>query len=302
MTPTNPILLLLLFRDVETSLELGPPLWAALQEVEQFYQVLWPKREFRRVYLAGRVPDAIRAEIPLDWEATQAAFGDQGFWRLALKEAKGRYTRTCDQERLGELVREHLIHQGSLGQDGSAYVEWLRTGRVDAASPPGPGRDASGTEKVTTASEARKPWDLNRVQDLTMILVTDQQITPPPDWRYIIWDGIRAGSVISIAPTNPNYWHADDPDRVATIKHRVRTACLCSVGEFLGLKRCQNPTCLLYAEVDSVSCLDGMVLLGREHRKKKLTNHGFEPKPRQPNVVQPIIAIPDAGGGSVGHE
>lgn len=277
MTPTNPILLVLLFRDGDASLELGPPLWAAFQEVEQFYQVLWPKQAFRRVYLASRVPDAIRAAVPLDWEATHAALSDDGFWR----QAQGRYTRTFDQERLGELVREHLIHQAL--PERSGYVEWLRSGRGDG-------------------SEAREPWDVNQVRDLTMILVTDVQITPPPEWRYIIWDDVRAGWVISIAPTDPKYWQASDEDRAATIKHRIRTACLCTIGELLGLGRCQNPACLLYADVESASVLDDMILLGPEHRKRKLTDHGFDPCPRQPAEVQPIVANPGARGDGANHE
>jgi hypothetical protein len=122
-----------------------------------------------------------------------------------------------------------------------------------------------------------------------LLLVTDQEITPPPDWRYVLWDSCRNGVVVSIAPIDPHYWSERGEYRVQTIKHRVRVACCAALSEMLGLERCDNPTCLLYASVDSVISLDQMILLGPEHNIPALADHGFDARPSDPAQVQPII-------------
>jgi len=111
-----------------------------------------------------------------------------------------------------------------------------------------------------------------------LMIVTDQEITPPPRWRYMIWGGSGNEIVISVAPTDPRYWgiQAEDSVRVLTIKHRIRSACCSVVGVELGLERCQNPRCFLYSSVDSVTTLDEMVCLGPEHKLPKLSGLGFE--------------------------
>ena len=124
--------------------------------------------------------------------------------------------------------------------------------------------------------------------DNVVVLVTDLELTPPEGWRYIIWDPFDNGTVISIAPTDPRYWRSRDPNRMSTIKHRIRTACISVVGESMGLNRCQNPECLLYDNVDDVEVLDAMVYLGPEHSLTERTGRGYRPRPSNPAVAQEL--------------
>jgi hypothetical protein len=94
-------------------------------------------------------------------------------------------------------------------------------------------------------------------------------------------------TVVSTQPIDPEYWRSSDNNRLATIKHRVRTACLSAVGEMLDLKRCDNPRCVLYEDVDSVVRLDAMVQLGSEHDIPALTGKGFD-------VVAPHLSRPQS--------
>ena len=123
------------------------------------------------------------------------------------------------------------------------------------------------------------------------MLVTDQELTPPKGWRYIIWDEIQSGTAISIAPTDPVYWRYSDENRVAIIKHRIRTAGLSVAGTFLGLKRCEEENCFLYDDVDSVTRLDEMVYLSGHHGLQELANRGFVTRPDDPNRVQNIEVV-----------
>jgi hypothetical protein len=124
-----------------------------------------------------------------------------------------------------------------------------------------------------------------------VVIVIDKELTPPQGWRYIIWDGDdKTWAVISIAPIDPHYWRQETKGRIATIKHRVRTACLDSVGVALGLEECDNLGCFLLKDVDSVENLDAMVCLGPEHKQPELTNCGFWPTPANPDKVQRVSA------------
>src|SRR5262245_55590428 len=87
----------------------------------------------------------------------------------------------------------------------------------------------------------------------TTVIVTDVEIAPPADWRYIIWDAFPEGVVVSLAPLDPLYWgeRTSADERVGTIKSRVRAANLSIVGQLVGLTRCDNDECFLFADVDS---------------------------------------------------
>ena len=115
----------------------------------------------------------------------------------------------------------------------------------------------------------------------SLVLITDQEIKPPDGWRYIIWDPVDDGEsvAISIAPADPDYWGESDADRIAKIKHRVRTAACCVTGELLRVKRCGNPHCYMYNAVDSVLRLDQMVYFGPEHGVEALSDASFAPGP-----------------------
>ena len=124
------------------------------------------------------------------------------------------------------------------------------------------------------------------------LIVIDRELTPPPEWRYIIFDGDSQGTVVSMAPTDPQYWRNPRDDRIEIIKHRVRTSCLNAVGMLLGLERCDNPSCLLYDNIDAVTALDGMVALGEEHGLPTLAGRGFSVNTTNPGDVQPIVLHP----------
>jgi hypothetical protein len=122
-----------------------------------------------------------------------------------------------------------------------------------------------------------------------LFIVTDHSITPPEGWRYIIWDGTETDdAVASIVPLDPETWGIDDKNRMATIKHRIRTACLSSIGQFLGLATCRTPTCFLKKPVDSVTDLDVMRSLGPEHTSEApgLTGWGFDLPGKDTTEVQ----------------
>lgn len=126
------------------------------------------------------------------------------------------------------------------------------------------------------------------------IIITDWEITPPEGLRYLIWDDCPGGDVVSLAPMDPNYWQVSDPDRIARIKHRARTACLSIVGSFLGYERCENPDCVLFANVDSVGRLDSMVLLGKEHAEPDLEDHGFSTISESPATTKEVEYMPES--------
>jgi hypothetical protein len=124
-----------------------------------------------------------------------------------------------------------------------------------------------------------------------LTIFTDQEIEPPSGWRYVIWDTISNGSVVSAAPTDPNYWRERSSNRFGTIKHRMRTAGMSVTGIQLGLQRCENPGCLLFADVGSTIVLDSMVVLGAEHGWSSLTGFGYSPRPADPAQVQTPVLI-----------
>lgn len=108
------------------------------------------------------------------------------------------------------------------------------------------------------------------------VLVTDQEITPPREWRYVIWDSpLPRVTVASIAPLDPAYWGSRPEDRLAILKRRTRAMLIATTGAHLGLSRCDNSRCFLFSNVDSVTTLDEMVAIGEEHRLAALADVGF---------------------------
>lgn len=223
----------LLFENSEQSLELGRALWAMFDEIAAVWARLPSPPQVTRYYLAPAIPPSVAAGELAAPLAAEPLRPEQ--WRYA----RGRYVRTYEPEKLGEIVRES-IHS---------------------------------TPEV-------------------LLVVFDQEITPPDDWRYIIWDKISRGAVVSVAPADPMFWLETGVHRLAAIKHRVRTASLCALGKHLGLSRCENPECVLFSEVDSVACLDRMVRFGPEHGLPGLDDMGFDPRPADPEVPQPLVAAP----------
>lgn len=138
--------------------------------------------------------------------------------------------------------------------------------------------------------EALSPMDIEG----HILVVTDQEITPPPEWRYILWDTVGNDAIISTAPMDPLYWRLSGGDRVAIIKQRLRAAAMSATGELLEFKRCENGSCYLFEAVGAVSVLDSMVLFGKEHGIDSLTGLGFDPRPTNPRDVQDLVyPMPD---------
>lgn len=230
------ILQILLLKDEAESRELDRALWAAFQEIEAFYNRDQLRARFKRFYMSKTSPGSWLDSVLGRWKDSNWSHIQDDFW----KKASGRYSNTCDQQRLAELVSEQL---------GSAESGDLR------------------------------------------LIVTDQEMTPPKGWSYIIWDGIPHGAMVSIAPIDPRYWREDEADRINVIKHRVRTALLCATGQLLGFERCENEHCFLFSDVDSVVRLDEMIELGDEHQVTALVGYGYRPLVPDPNKVQDIVAF-----------
>ncbi len=133
---------------------------------------------------------------------------------------------------------------------------------------------------------------LGQDEGVPLVLVTDQPVTPPPHWRYVIWQPVAGGVVLSTAALDPAYWGEialgeADVDRLRVLKHRTRAASVTVIGSLIGLYRCANPTCFMFQDTDSVTRLDGMLHLGAEHAVAELTGRGFAPEgdPRQPALI-----------------
>jgi hypothetical protein len=122
------------------------------------------------------------------------------------------------------------------------------------------------------------------------VVVTDLEIVPPAEWRYMIWDASPNGAVISVAPLDPAYWairDVNERDRLAIMKARARAALLTVVGSLLGIGRCRNDRCFMLANVDSVERLDRMACLGPEHGITELAGRTFtgSADPAQPEEI-----------------
>jgi len=192
---------------------------------------------------------------------------------------------------ISEIIPESM--QGFFAESSDPLVEETNTERKILVQKNDPRWDSvAGTyiRSYDAASIAQLAWALAglRPSDEMQVVVTDLVLNPPRDWRYVIWDR----NVISIAPTDPKYWNLKESNRNDLVKHRVRTACLSIVGELIGLERCDNERCFLFKNVDSVTRLDDMVVLGPEHNIEALTNRGFEILATNPADEQDIKENP----------
>lgn len=244
------IVQVLLLSDDKFNVEMGPLLWAALIEAESFYNAsVSTHRKFERYYAAPSVPKLNT------FGTTFRGLGRRLFGDSGMRESL-----------------ELLSADQSISNSAVDYA--------DAS-----GRYAKTYNRDKLADAVRK---LVKSNDAFLEIVTDRELTPPRDWRYIIWGDIDQGSVISTAPLDPHYWRDRDTDRVSSIKHRARTAILAVTGEALGMQRCQNPTCFLFEFVESVLALDLMTELGPEHSVPDLVGVTFEPF-SDPGTIQRIV-------------
>jgi hypothetical protein len=148
----------------------------------------------------------------------------------------------------------------------------------------------TGVDHSALASSIREQLNLDYSSPL--ILVTNQPITPPPQWRYTIWQPVVGGVVLSTAALDPAYWEGPaardaSVNRLRVLKHRTRAANAGVLGSLIGFYRCDNPACFLFADIDSVTRLDDMLYFGAEHAVPDLTGRGFaaDEDPYQPATI-----------------
>lgn len=236
------------------SRELGPALWAAFKEVEKFYNSDMKRANFRFFNLSETMPEIRDRSI--------MSRVQDFFFPGARPEKKGKEKHEISKE------------QVSLGKPTPEQLQRIK-GKFS--------RTVDARKVVRFVDEL-----LAEEESDAKIIIIDQELTPPSDWRYIIW----SGRVISTVPTDPRYWGMKDSDRIAIIKHRVRTVCLLNVGSLFHIGRCLNTDCFLYRNVDSVERLDSMVKLGPEHEIAALEGRGFDILSNDPGAIQPIVVNP----------
>lgn len=112
------------------------------------------------------------------------------------------------------------------------------------------------------------PRQLDREQKT--LIVTDQEITPPPQWLYKMWetDEKEGSAVVSVPPMDPRSWGRGEASvaDLFTLKHRVRVSCLRRIGLWSGIRRCGNDACFFFEHVESAEILDIMKVVGTEHQ------------------------------------
>jgi predicted Zn-dependent protease len=125
------------------------------------------------------------------------------------------------------------------------------------------------------------------------VIVTDRAITPPPGFRYVIWDEVPRynATVVSAATLDPHYWRNPAAGRVMTIKNRLRSAALSITGRLLGLHACTNDECFMCGDVDSADALDFMTQLCIEHDRPKLESLTFARSATDPTLIQPVTPV-----------
>lgn len=237
--PATSVTQVLLITDTSRYLDVIAPLWAAFTEVERCYAAANAPVRISRYLVSDLPPHAGSGQVVVPRLSASPVL------EVLRRKARGRYTRTFDQEQMAVVVREML----ALPTDD--YLQ----------------------------------------------LVVDVDITPPPSWRYIISDDVPTDSptatVMSIVPTDPRHWQIEDADRLSRIKHRIRTACLGSLGEHMGVELCHNTRCVFFDNVDAVTRLDTMKLIGPEHPElQPIHNCGYEPIVHDPAVTQELSLMP----------
>jgi hypothetical protein len=251
MTKSASIVQVLLLFGETNSRVFGLSLLAMLREIEQFYSLLEPKPLFRRFYISPFVPSS-----------------------HVLENIVGE---------IGGLFGVNTKSPGSLLQHTECIVEIIPEDEVLSAH-----KKTLDQKKIIGAVKKRLPQ--LQPKD-SLIVFTDRAITPPRNWRYILWDFPSSrglDGVISVAPMDPQYWRDPDLNRIATLKYRARSAGLTAIGSLLGLDRCENVECFLFHDVDSVRVLDQMRLIGHEHNVAQLGGLGFSQTTEDPAFVQGI--------------
>ena len=265
----------LLFRDERDWSRGGPALWAALKEVSTLYNLDQKRANFRRCFLSEWIPAEIDQEVEIDQKKVKETLSSRDWWDTIRTSSPESPKLFSDEEQYG--IQETLDQA-----DPAENVLYdLVTDESDDT-----------VDKTILIKEVRKLIG-NVPTSVPLLVVTDQELTPPPSWNYIIWDGLdeELSFVVSTKPIHPRYWGMRSTRVNAIIKQRVRAACCSAVGQMLGLRRCSNLRCFLYTPVESVSDLDEMSHLGREHEIPELSGMGYQVEQDEPTAftVAPLV-------------
>jgi hypothetical protein len=260
MAPTKvrSIVQVLLLFDETNSRDYGVSLWAALHEVEAFYKQSHSSVAFKRFYLSSYVPQTTMLD-------KLANLGRAMFSSDATRSALALLSQEYDNAGTNIAIPLDDSEKKRRNYDQKKLATQIRS-------------------LIPGTSE-----------DYNFVIITDRPITPPPSWRYVIWDTVEikdfCAPVISVAPLDPNYWRDKNPDRISTIKNRARAACMSVTGSLLNLERCENPACFMFEGVDSVTVLDDMKMVGAEHDCSIIKNKGFTETPADPEMIHPPVPI-----------
>jgi len=283
LAKTIPVTLLALLPEEDQARRLGPILWTIFAEIEAF---------FRPAEASGTISIPIGGPPGSSSSASSVATVGAVFSRRFLSNA-----RPPDEIGAGpdEVVGlppdfDQRMLQGASGT-GSSSQPLSSWGEFQSRMPTSA---AVGARPVDARLIGAAVHDIAKPSSWTLI-VSDLELAPPPSWRYVVWDVIPSGAVVSLAPVDPKYWSEpvqDETHRHQVIKSRTRAACISVVGSLLGLQRCENPTCFMYSNVDSVVRLDDMIHLGPEHGVTELAGRGFDVggDPRQAASIRTISA------------
>ncbi len=237
------------------------------RDSEAFGPLLWSTLEEVMTYMAPA--DDRWLEVPLPTRSRPVALVRPEYRRWYLAHDPPSFD-------LGEgpLGGHHLRLSDAQSDElwGNAYE---RRSRFSA--------EALGTGVATLLGEA------HGISGDFVIVVTDRELVPPTDWRYVLWDGFPGGAVISVAPMDPRYWgaamSASAVARRSAIKQGARAATMSVVGSKIGLSRCENSNCFMFAVVDSVARLSQMRYLGPEHSVAGLERSVFPEIELNPDEV-----------------
>ncbi|WP_164933649.1 hypothetical protein [Bradyrhizobium guangzhouense] len=256
LKPVKMIQALALF-DEKTAGDCGLALWAAFHEVEEFYKRAGARIDYQRYFIAPVMPAA-----PFLWNIAHLV---------------GRFIPGGQLQRAMDVLSSDQTRPLKLDDQ----LAWGTRGRTYDQS-----------QLALAVRNLIGPVG----SDYHLMIVTDRLITPPPKWRYIIWETLEMvnASVISATPLDPDYWRDKDPDRVLTVKKRARAAVLNITGGLIGLKHCDNPACFLFDDVDSVTVLDEMKCIGPEHNLNALDGYGFNDRQKDPTIIEPPALQPVA--------
>lgn len=210
------------------------------------------------------------------WQAIQdarALYQVEGGW-IEVSEAGSSEVRVAPQVEPVFLGREDLPGvRSQLPPERVAELLW-QVGEHVPVSKGAPRRGAAGSvDPMALVGFVGRAVDASGM----CVVVHDRPITPPQDQRYAIWSQVPGGVAVSLATLDPLYWgeKTSEDGRRGAVRQRLRAA-LCSVlGVAIGMIRCDNPTCFLFANVDRVTRLDDMVRIGEEHRAPDLAGRGF---------------------------